>query len=126
MNQSIEAFVYCVLGAQNVSRALVDKLVVKFAGTTLQDTLGYDIYKIFKNLFFSQEKRNNMLLEGTQSVDLCEIRSNAGDKKTSGVDAENKLNSVYKNKYHIHLDHQIVTDHGVLCPQASTTILSSK
>ena len=28
---------------QNVSRALVDKLVVKFAGTTLQDTVGYDI-----------------------------------------------------------------------------------
>ena len=61
-----------------------------------------------------------MLLEGIQSEDLCMIRSNAGDKKTSGVDAENKLNSIYKNKYRIGLDHQIVTDHG------STTILSSK
>ena len=29
---------------QNVSRALVGKLVVKFAATTLQDTVGYDIY----------------------------------------------------------------------------------
>ena len=103
---------------QNVSRALVDRLVVKFAGTTVQDTLGYDIYKIFEDLFLSVEKRQNMLLEGIQSVDLCKIRSNAGDKKSSGVDAENKLAAVYKNKYRIHLDHQIVTDHGVLYPQA--------
>ena len=36
---------------QNVTRALVDKLVVKFAGTTLQDTEGYDIYKTFEDLF---------------------------------------------------------------------------
>ena len=58
-----------------------------------------------------------MLLEGIQSMDLCKIRSNAGDKKTSGVDTENKLTSVYKNKYRMHLDHRIVSDHGVLYPQ---------
>ena len=65
-----------------------------------------------------------MLLEGIQSEDLCKIRSNAGDKKSSGVDAENKLTEVYKNKYRIHLDHQILTKHGVFYPQA--TILFSK
>ena len=75
---------------QNVSRALVDKLVVKFAATTLQDTVGYDIYRIFEDLFLSQEKRENMLLEGIHSEDLCKIRSDAGDKKTSSVDAEKK------------------------------------
>ena len=48
-----------------------------------------------------------MLLDGIQSEDLCKIRSNASDKKTSGVDAENKLNAVYKKKYSIRLDHQI-------------------
>ena len=72
---------------QNVSRALVDKLVVKFAATTLQDTVGYDIYKTLEDLFLSVDKRNNMLLDGIQSEDLCKIRSNAGDKKSSGVDA---------------------------------------
>ena len=30
----------------NVGRALVDKLVLKYSGTILQDTVGYDIYKI--------------------------------------------------------------------------------
>ena len=64
------------------------------------------------------EARKNILFEGIQSVDLCKICSNAGDKKSSGVDLENKLAAVCKNKYRIHLDHQIVTDDGVLYPQA--------
>ena len=74
---------------QNVAWTLVDKLVVKFAGTILQDMVGYDIYKIFEDLFLSQEERDNVLLEGIQSEDLCEIRSGMWDKKSSGVDAEN-------------------------------------
>ena len=51
-------------------------------------------------------------------MDLCKIRCGAGDKKTSGVDEENKLQSVYRNKYRINLDHPILTDHGVFYPQA--------
>ena len=103
---------------QNVSRALVDKLHVKFAATSVQDTDGYDIYKIFEDLFLSADERANMLSEGIQSVDLCRIRSGAGDKKTSGVDDENKLQSVYGNKYRINLDHPILTGLGVFYPQA--------
>ena len=96
----------------------MDKLVVKFAGTTLQDTVGYDIYKIFQDLFLPGEKRDNMVPEGIQSEDLCKIRSGSGDKKTSGVEDENKLTEVYGTKYRINLDHQILTDHGVFYPQA--------
>ena len=103
---------------QNVSRALVDKFTVKFAATTVQDTDGYDIYKIFEDLFIPLHERANMLSEGIQSLDLCRIRSGAGDKKTSGVDEENKLNGVYGTKYRINLDHPILTDHGVFYPQA--------
>ena len=103
---------------QNVTRALVDKLVVRYAGTILQDTVGYDIFKIWEDLFLSQEERDNMLLEGIQREDLCKIRSGSEDKKTSGVAAENMLNKVYGTKYRIRLDHQILTDHGVFYPQA--------
>ena len=103
---------------QNVLRALVEKLVVKFAGAVLDETVGHDIYKTFQDLFLPGEKRDNMVPEGIQSEDLCTIRSNSGDKKTSGVDAENKLNEVYGSKYRINLDHQILTDHGVFYPQA--------
>ena len=102
----------------NVGRALVEKLVVKYSGTTLQDTVDYDIYKIFEDLFLSQEERDNMLQDGIQGEDLNKIRSNAGDKKTSGVAAEIKLNGIYGSKYRIRLDHQILNDHGTFYPQA--------
>ena len=102
----------------NVGRALVEKLVVKYFGTILQDTVDYDIYKIFEDLFLSQEERDNMLQDGIQGEDLNKIRSNAGDKKTSSVDVEKKLNEIYGSKYRIRLDHQILNDHGAFYPQA--------
>ena len=103
---------------QNVSRALVSRMAVKFGGETLEDTVDYDVYKTFSDLFLPGEKRDNMVPEGIQSEDLCKIRSGAGDAKTSGVDAEKKLNDVYSKKYRINLDHQILTDHGIFYPQA--------
>ena len=103
---------------QNVSRALIDRFTVKFAGTPVQDTHGYDIYKIFEDLFLSKDEREEMILEGIQSEDLNKIRSNSGDRKTTGVNTENKLETIYKNKYKINLDHQILTDHGAFYPQA--------
>ena len=101
---------------QNVSRALVDKFVVKFAATTVQDTVSYDIYKIFEDLFLSMDERENMLSEGIQSELLNKIRSGAGDKDSNA--AAEALNVVYGTKYRINLDHPILTDHGVFYPQA--------
>ena len=103
---------------QNVLRALVSQMTVKFGGATLEETVDYDVYKTFSDLFLPGEKRDNMVPEGIQSEDLCKIRSGAGDAKTSGVDAKKKLNEVYGKKYRINLDHQILTDHGVFYPQA--------
>ena len=102
---------------QNVSRAVEDKLVVKFECTTLEETVGYDIYKIFQDLFLLEEKLDNMVPEGTQSEDLFKNRSKKKKKKTSGVATENKLNEVYGTKYRINLDHQILTDHGIFYPK---------
>ena len=107
-----------VQNVQNVSRALVSKMTVKFGGTTLEETVDYDVYKTFQDLFLPGEKRDNMVPEGIQSEDLSKIRSGAGDAKTSGVDAEKTLNSIYGKKYRINLDHQILTDHGIFYPQA--------
>ena len=44
---------------QNVSRALVDKVVVKYEGNVLQETVGYDIFKIWEDLFLPQEEQDN-------------------------------------------------------------------
>lgn len=66
---------------QNVSRALVSQLVVKFGVKTLDDTVDYDLYKTFTDLFLPGEKRDNVVPEGIQSEDLCKICSGSGDQK---------------------------------------------
>ena len=103
---------------QNVSRAPVSRLTVTFGGTPVQNTNGYDIFKTFEDLFLSVYERDEMLMEGIQSTKLCKVQANSGDKPTSGVDAENKLEAVYKMKYKINLDHQILTSSGIFYPQA--------
>ena len=103
---------------QNVSRALVSRLTVTFGGTPVQDTNGYDIYKIFDDLFLSVYERDELLMEGIQSTKLCKVRANSGDKPTSRVQTVNSLGSVYKMKYKINLDHQSLTSSGVFYPQA--------
>ena len=108
---------------QNVSRALVSQQVVKFGGEILDDIVDFDVYKIFTDLFLPEETCGNMVAEGIQSKNLSQIRSGAGDKPTTGVDAENKLENVFGKKYRINLDHQILTDHGVFYPQALYTDL---
>ena len=103
---------------QNVSRSLVDKFVVKFAG---KHNPGHDVLRNlqdFRRPLSLQGRAREHVARGIQSSDLCKIRSGAGDKKTSGVDAENELNAVYGTKYRINLDHPILTDHGVFYPQA--------
>ena len=102
----------------NVSRALVSRLTVTFGGTQVQDTNGYDIYKIFDDMFLDTWVHDEMIMEGIQSDDLNRVRCNSGNKKTSGVDRENKLAAVYKMKYKINLDHQILTSNGVFYPHA--------
>ena len=102
---------------QNVSRALVDKLIVQFASTIVQDTTSYRIYKTFEDLFLSMDERENMLREGIQIDALNKLRSGAGDKDDSNA-GRNTLNAVYGTKYRINLDHPILTDHGVFYPQA--------
>jgi len=111
---------------KNVTRALVDRLVMSFAGRTLQDTVGYEIYKTFEDLFLLQEEHDNRILKGIQSEAICKTRSGAGDKKTAGISkSEQKINKVYGTKYRIRLDHQILTDHGVFYPRPFTMTSSS-
>jgi len=111
---------------QNVTRALVRRMDVKFGGQELQNTQGYGRYKTFEDLFLSTEKRDSMVLEGIQTEDLCKIRSDSGDKKTSGVDAEKALEEVYGKSNRIRFDHEILTKNGVFYPEGCTATSCSK
>ena len=56
----------------NVSRALVNRLMVKFAGEIFrQDTDGYDLFKLYEDLFLTEKERVNRLSGGIQSEDLA-------------------------------------------------------
>lgn len=48
----------------NVSRALMDSFTVKFAGEILQDTDGYDLFKLNEDLFLTESGSSNRLGEG--------------------------------------------------------------
>ena len=77
----------------NVSRALVNRLKVQFAGEILQDTDGYDLFKLYEDLFLTEKERANRLSEGIQSEDLAKIRCNAGDKRKP-QELEKKISSM--------------------------------
>ncbi|PFX15107.1 Bystin [Stylophora pistillata] len=47
----------------NVARALVDRLTLKFAGEIVQDTDGYDLFKLWEDLFLTENERANMFRE---------------------------------------------------------------
>ena len=85
----------------NVLRALVNRLTVKFAGEIVQDTDGYDLFKLYEDLFLTESERESIVFrEGSQSEDLSKIRCKAG------------------NKYRVPLDYEIRKDHGVFFPRA--------
>ena len=65
----------------NVARALVDKLSMKFAGEIAQDTDGYDLFKLFEDLFLTENERTSMFREGIQSDDLSKISCSAENRK---------------------------------------------
>ena len=92
----------------NAARALVDRLTVKLAGEIAQDTDSYDLFKLFEDLFLTENERTSMLREDIQSDDLSKIRCYGEDMKKSGVVKKNKFVDVDQNKCRIPLK-----DHGV-------------
>ena len=54
----------------NVSRALVDRLTVKFAEIIAQNNDVYDLNKLYKDLSLTENERASMFRVVIQSVDL--------------------------------------------------------
>ena len=65
----------------NVSRAPVDRLTVKFAGEIAQETDRYDLFKLCEDLFLTENERTSMFREGIQSDDLSKISCSAENRK---------------------------------------------
>ena len=59
----------------NVSRALVNQMTLKFAGEVLHDTNRFDLYQILADFLLSKRQRPNQILESNQSTNLNKLRS---------------------------------------------------
>lgn len=52
----------------NVSRAFVDRLKTKFAEEIVQETDGYDLFKLNEDLFLNESEMASTFTEGIQSI----------------------------------------------------------
>ena len=102
----------------NVGSNLVSRLRVLFGGETLQDTQRYDLFQTYHDLYLTAEDRQNGIKQGISSENMRKLRTNAGDKVTSGNDKEVALAAVYNTKYRIPLNHPILSKHGAFYPKA--------
>ena len=79
----------------NVGSNLVSRLRVLFGGETLQDTQRYDLFQTYHDLYLTAEDREDGMKQGISSENMRKLRTNAGDKVTSGNDKEVALAAVY-------------------------------
>ena len=101
----------------NVGRNLVKRQRVLFGGEVLQDTLDYDLFQTYHDLFLSKEARDDMLRYGVSNVNTRKLRTAAGDKDDSTDAKEVAMATLYGTKYCIPLDHPILSNHGVFYPK---------
>ena len=101
----------------NVSRNLVKRQRVLFGGEILQDTLDYDLFQTYHDLFLSKDERDDMLRYGVSNVNTRKLRTDAGDKDDSNDAKEVAMAVLYGTKYCIPLDHPILLNHGVFYPK---------
>ena len=110
---------------KNISRNLVKRQRVVFGGETLQDTMNYDLFQTYHDLFLPKEERENMLRHGISSENMRKLRTNAGDKDTSNA-KEVVMAALHNTKYCIPLDHPILTDHGFFTRNHYLILLNSR
>ena len=109
----------------NISRSLVKRQRVVFGGQSLQDTMNYDLFQTYHDLFLPKEERENMLRHGISSENMRKLRTNVSDKDTSNA-KEVVMATLYNEKYCIPLDHPILTDHGFFTQNHCPILLNSR
>jgi len=102
---------------QNVTRALVDKLVVKFAGPSCKTWWGTTSTKRLKTCSSRSKNATTWCRRGSRAKTCARYARTQGTRKRQVSTLKKKLNEIFGSKYYIRLDHQIVTDHGIFYPQ---------
>ena len=101
----------------NVGRNLVKRQRVLFGGEVLQDTLDYDLFQTYHDVFLSKDERDDMLRYGVSNVNTRKLGTDADDKDDSTDAKEVAIAALHGTKYCSPLDHSILLNHGVFYPK---------
>ena len=96
----------------NIGRAIVEKLAVKFEGNEILSIDDFDIFACHRDLWKTASEKKNAIRQGIISNDGCtlncmRLRVNAGDKNT-GVAQDKAIADAYGNKFIIPLDFEML------------------
>ena len=96
----------------NIGRAIVKKLAVKFEGNEILNIDDFDIFGCYRDLWKTKSEERNAIRQGIISNGSCtsnciKLRINAGDKDTSNGQ-NNAITTAYGNKFIIPLDFEML------------------
>ena len=91
----------------NVSRALVKKKVLMLASKDIHKINNSDIYDMYKDLYLSEKKREENLVQGIQLVN--DLKARVGAKKADGTalavtTQENAIKKIFDERFAVPLD----------------------
>ena len=102
---------------QNVCSALVERFTVTFGGQILIDFNGYDLFKLYRDLFLTEKERELKIMQGIyKDKNVSKLRQGSGDKVTSGKDDEVRIAYIYEKRYKLPIDFEVLNDHGAFYP----------
>ena len=96
----------------NIGRAIVKKLAVKFEGNEIMSVDDYDIFTCYRDLWKTKSEKRNAIQQGIISTDGCKekcikLRINAGNKDATSVQ-DKAIADAYRNKFIISLDFEML------------------
>jgi len=97
----------------NIGRAIVKKLAVKFEGNEILSIDDYDVFACYRDLWKTKYQkrdaiRQGVIIDGGCTENTMKLRIDASDKDKSNS-AENNLAHAYKNTFVIPLDFEMLT-----------------
>ena len=94
---------------QNLGRTIIKKTVIKISGNEIMSIDDSDIYHCYTDLWRCPTERVNMAYQGIGKTNMLKHRIGAGN---AGSDKEDKaIADVYKNRFCIPLDFEILETH---------------
>ena len=97
----------------NIGRAIMKKLAVKFEGNKIMSIDDYDLFACYRDLWKTKSEKRNAIQQGIISTNgytenCIKLRINAGDK-SAGVSRDKAIADTYgKNKFIIPLDFEML------------------